>query len=107
MKNLPAHRPQRFRLRALHTLAVAVLCGSGIGAYAAGMNMVVTSNVASGSPVTQNYNTTSSIDLATMHTLSTTVTSYGSNANGWAEGGAGVIRMDGSVHVEAAVGYVP
>ena len=107
MKNLPAHRPQRFHLRALHTLAAAALCGSGIGAYAAGMNIVVTSNVASASPVTQNYSTTSPIDLATTHTLSTTVTSYGSTANGWAEGGAGVIRMDASVHVEAAVGYVP
>jgi hypothetical protein len=106
MNHLPAHQPSRFRLHTVHALAATVLCCSGIGAHAAGMNMVVTSNVASGSPVTQNYSTATSADLATTHTLSTTVTSYGSSASGWAEGGAGVIRMDGSVHVEAAVGYV-
>jgi len=106
MNHLPAHQPPRFRLRAVHTLIAVALCSSGIVAHAAGMNMVVTSNVASSSPSTQNYSTATAADLATTHTLSTTVTSYGSFANGWAEGGAGVIRMDGFVHVEAAVGYV-
>ncbi len=106
----PTGQPPRFRLRAPHTLriiAAAALCSSAIAAHAASMNIVVTSNVASGSPVTQNYSTTTAADLTTTHTLNTTSTSYGSNANGWAEGGAGVIRMDGTVHVEAAVGYVP
>jgi hypothetical protein len=69
--------------------------------------MAVTSNVASSPPVTQNYSTTTAADLATTHTLNTTVTSFGSTAYGWAEGGAGVIRIDSTVHVEAAVGYVP
>ena len=110
MNPLPASPPPRFGLRAVHTLhviAAAALCSSAVAAHAAGMNMVVTSNVASSSPVTQNYSTTTASDLATTHTLATTSTSYGSNANGWAEGGAGVIRMDSAVHVEAAVGYVP
>lgn len=107
MNHLPAHQPPRFRSRALQALAAAALCSSGIAAHAAGMNMAVTSNVASSSPVTQNYSTATAADLATTQTLSTTVTSYGSFAYGWAEGGAGVIRMDGTVHVVAAVGYVP
>ena len=107
MDHLPANQPSRFRLHALYTLAAAVLCGSVVGAHAAGMNMVVTSNVASASPVTQNYSTATPSDLAITHTLSTTVTSYGSSAYGWVEGGAGVIRIDSTVHVEAAIGYVP
>jgi hypothetical protein len=91
----------------MRMLIAGALCSSGIAAHAAGMNIVVTSNVASSSPVTLNYTTSTAADLATTHTLGTTLTSYGSFANGWAEGGAGVIRMDGFVHVEAAVGYVP
>ena len=110
MNHLPAHQSPRFRRRALlarRVTAAAALCISGVAAHAAGMNMAVTSNVASSAPITKNYATSTPADLATTHTRSTTVTSYGSFANGWAEGGAGVIRMDGSVHVEAAVGYVP
>ena len=104
MNHLPAHQPPRFRLRALHTLhalAAAALCGSGFAAHAASLNMVVTSNVASSPPVTQSYSTTTTADLATTHMINTTVTSFGSTAYGWAEGGAGVIRMDSTVHVAA------
>lgn len=113
---LPSHRsschhagrksPYLPRHRVLRTLIAAAVCSGALAAHAASMNIVTTSSLASGLPSTQNYSTSTSADLATTHVISTTLTSYGSSASGWAEAGAGVIRMDGSVHVVQAVGYV-
>jgi len=100
LPNPASHLPDDL-MHTLHALAAAALCGSGFAAHAASLNMVVTSNVASSPPVTQSYSTTTAADLATTHMINTTVTSFGSTAYGWAEGGAGVIRMDSTVHVAA------
>ncbi len=90
-------------------LLAAMLCGGACSAHAATLNVTATANMASGLPDTQTYTTAVAADLFATHTVSTSIVSFGSSASGWAEGGAGVIRMDALVHVVNAAnfGYQP
>ena len=85
----------------------AAACCTGLSATAASLHIVASSSVASGLPDSLDYATNTASDLASVHTLSTSVLSYGSSASGYAQGGAGVIRMDAWVHAvnPATFGY--